>query len=119
MQTEIFPESRQLLIDEINMLRRKRDATHQEYAEKMSEIVSDAIDPSVNVQWMRCSPDLPAYVKGLESEIATLKQSRAVLAETEQRVRVELNACRSACAEMREALDELMGKALEAIKDKP
>jgi hypothetical protein len=36
------------------------------YAERMSEIVSDAIDPSVNVSWMRGSPDLPKYVRGLE-----------------------------------------------------
>lgn len=42
--------------------------------EFMSEVVSDALDPSVGVNWMRCSPGLPAYVQRIERELAEARQ---------------------------------------------
>jgi hypothetical protein len=34
-----------------------------------SEEVSPRLDPAVGVPWMRCSPDLPRYVGGLEQDL--------------------------------------------------
>lgn len=51
----------------------KLQATISHLCEESSEVVSDQIDPSVNVNWMRCSPDLPKYVRELEDRITNLE----------------------------------------------
>lgn len=52
-----------------------------------------------------------AAINELLSEISTLKESRAVLADREQAVRNEANQLRVKCAEMRKALVLLKGEA--------
>ena len=59
------------LLEGLNMER------ENQLCEELSQVISDKIDPSVNVEWMRCSPDLPRYVNGLEKEVELL---RAILA---------------------------------------
>lgn len=69
------------LLDRVRQLECERDkalAACREHEMLASEIVSDALDPSVNVAWMRCSPDLPKYVRALEAaagEMRTLMQA--------------------------------------------
>ena len=46
----------------------------EEANERASEVVSDVLDPAVGVAWMRCSPGLPGYVRGLEAERDTLRE---------------------------------------------
>lgn len=39
---------------------------------EQAEVVSDKVDPSNGMAWMRCSPGLPEYVEGLEAERGSL-----------------------------------------------
>ena len=78
-----------------------------EYAEKDSEIISGQIDPSVGVAWMRCSPDLPEYVRSLEVSLAEYEDGPA-----EQVLRGRLEAVE----QERDNAVELMAHRVEDIK---
>lgn len=55
--------------------------------EFLSQQVSEQIDEDANVPWMRCSPWLPRYVAGLESELAALTAERDRMAVDARRYR--------------------------------
>jgi hypothetical protein len=47
--------------------------------ELLSEVVSDNKDPSVGVEWMRCSPGLPDYIRKLENDNTDMKERLSVI----------------------------------------
>ena len=69
MGTDPWASERAVYTKKIQSLEKKIE----KLCEDLSECVSDEIDPSVNVSWMRCSPDLPKYVRRLEAELETLR----------------------------------------------
>jgi hypothetical protein len=49
--------------------------------EFLSECVTTAIDPTVNLPYMRCSPGLPAYIAALERKVFALERKCNRLAD--------------------------------------
>ncbi len=57
--------------------------------EELSECVSDVIDTSVNVNWMRGSPNLPQYVQAVEQERDELRAKWGECGEILARLNVD------------------------------